>query len=279
MLVEPFKLQLLKWVGNKQRFASEIISWFPDSFNSYYEPFLGSGAVLGTLAPEKGFASDILKPLVEIFQSVVSDPKKVSDWYEDRYSRFQKNKIETYNELLVNFAKSQNPGDLLFLSRSCYGGVIRFRRDGYMSTPLGIHNPISPESMNKRILIWHERLAGIQFSHSDFEATINKAKEGDLVYCDPPYKSSQTILYGAQVFTEERLFDCIERAKQRGVFVVVSLEGSKKSGQINCNRTFPQGLFEREVSVVCGRSMLKRFQMEGQALDKEEVQDRLLLTW
>ena len=50
---KPFRLQLLKWVGNKQRFAHEIISYFPAKFDAYYEPFLGSGAVLGTLAPDK----------------------------------------------------------------------------------------------------------------------------------------------------------------------------------------------------------------------------------
>ena len=48
---KPFKLQLLKWIGNKQRFAHEIISYFPGKYDGYYEPFVGSGAVLGTLAP------------------------------------------------------------------------------------------------------------------------------------------------------------------------------------------------------------------------------------
>ena len=65
---KPFKLQLLKWIGNKRRFAHEIISYFPAKFDGYYEPFLGSGAVLGTLAPTRGFGSDVFKPLVEIWK-------------------------------------------------------------------------------------------------------------------------------------------------------------------------------------------------------------------
>ena len=67
--IVPFKTQLLKWIGNKQRFAHEIISYFPESINTYYEPFIGSGAVLGTLSPEKGVASDSFKPLIEIFNA------------------------------------------------------------------------------------------------------------------------------------------------------------------------------------------------------------------
>ena len=44
--VKPFKSQLLKWIGNKQRFAHEIIAFFPKTFRTYHEPFLGSAAVL-----------------------------------------------------------------------------------------------------------------------------------------------------------------------------------------------------------------------------------------
>src|SRR3989442_1542017 len=63
----PFKTQLLKWIGNKQRFAHEIIQYFPPTFGTYFEPFLGSGAVLGTLVPQRAVASDALEPLVEIW--------------------------------------------------------------------------------------------------------------------------------------------------------------------------------------------------------------------
>ena len=55
--VVPFKSQLLKWIGNKQRFAHEIISFFPRRFQMYHEPFLGSGAVLGVLAPRRAEAA------------------------------------------------------------------------------------------------------------------------------------------------------------------------------------------------------------------------------
>jgi DNA adenine methylase len=60
VLVKPFKRQLLKWIGNKQRFAHEIVSYFPGRFGNYVEPFLGSGAVLATLAPERAIGSDCL---------------------------------------------------------------------------------------------------------------------------------------------------------------------------------------------------------------------------
>ena len=61
--------------------------------------------------------------------------------------------------------------------------------------------------------------------------------------------------------------------------VALSIDGTKKSGDRTCAIPLPPGLFEREVMIDLGRSMLRRFQMEGQSLEAEQVSDRLLLTW
>ena len=72
--VIPFTKGLLKWIGNKQRFAPEIVSYFPPEFGNYFEPFVGSGGVLATLAPERAFASDSFAPLIEIWQTLSGNP-------------------------------------------------------------------------------------------------------------------------------------------------------------------------------------------------------------
>lgn len=273
--------QLLKWIGNKQRFASEIISFFPEKFNTYYEPFLGSGAVLATLAFRNSVASDSFKPLIDIFITLQSDPDLLIKWYSDRWKLLQAgSKKEEYEKIKESYNKNPNPADLLFISRACYGGVVRFRmNDGYMSTPVGIHNPISPESFSKRVHEWHSQTLGTRFLNLDYEEAISMAKPGDLVYCDPPYSFSQAILYGAQKFSLEALLDMIESCKRRGIFVALSIDGTKRSGNTICNLPIPDGLFEREVFIRVGRSMLKRFQMNGKSLEGEHVSDRLLLTY
>ena len=113
----------------------------------------------------------------------------------------------------------------------------------------------------------------------DYRDAMLHAQDGDLVYCDPPYSHSQGILYGAQSFNISELFDIISHCKRSGVYVAVSIDGKKKSGKKVCNLPIPKGLFEREVFVNCGPCMLKRFQMQGQNLDKYHVSDRLLLTY
>ena len=112
-----------------------------------------------------------------------------------------------------------------------------------------------------------------------YQDAMAKTKSGDLIYCDPPYSHTQTILYGAQEFRLEELFEVIAECKRRGVYVALSIDGTKKSGKVDCDLTIPKRLFEREIFVDCGRSMLKRFQMDGLTLEKEHVSDRLLLTY
>jgi DNA adenine methylase len=148
-----------------------------------------------------------------------------------------------------------------------------------MSTPVGAHNPVTPEKFDERVELWYARTRGAQFLHADFAEPMSDARRGDFVYCDPPYSDTQAILYGAQVFSLNRLFDQIDKCKSRGVRVALSIDGSKFSGRKLCDVPVPDGLFEREVFVKVGRSMLKRFQMDGRTLEEHEVSDRLLLTY
>lgn len=276
----PLRSQLLKWVGNKQRFASTIAGFLPQNYRVYREPFLGSGAVLGTLAPPRAVGADALLPLVQIWQTLASDLSLLVGWYRERWNAANlSGKAVGYERIKASYNANPNPADLLFVARACYGGIVRFRqRDGYISTPCGVHQPISPESFGKRASIWAARIKGTDFVHSDFEAVMEDARRGDVVYCDPPYSHTQSILYGAQSFELDRLFRSIDRCKTRGVFVALSIDGSKRSGDLLCDIAIPDNLFEREVLIDVGRSMLRRFQMRGESLQGEKVKDRLLLT-
>lgn len=276
----PPRGQLLKWIGNKQRFARGIILFFPQRYRRYFEPFLGSGAVLAALSPACAEGSDVFSPLMGIWTTLKARPADLKRWYSERYLLVkQLGKKLAYEHIRQEYNLAPNPADLLFLSRSCYGGVVRFRmNDGFMSTPCGVHDPISPASFASRVDDWHSRVTRTNFYTRSFEEALDRAGEGDVVYCDPPYSHSQAILYGAQRFNLDDMFRSIELAKRRGAFVAVSIDGSKKSGNRLCDIVYPKNLFRREESVVVGRSMLRRFQMGGETLEKEVVRDRLLLT-
>lgn len=285
-MVQP----LLKWVGNKRKVANKIISFFPDRFNDYYEPFLGSGAVLIQLLEQKNlllpikfnqtWASDSNRYLIDIFNYVKKDPKVVIDYYADNIEHYMDNKEENYKVIRDRFNHDHNALDFCLLSRTCYGGIIRFRKsDGYMSTPVGPHKPISPASFEQRVSVWHDLIKNTKFENLDYREAIKRAGKDDLIYCDPPYTHSQGILYGAQEFDINDLWHEIALAKKRGAKVALSINGKRESNTKDISVTPPEGLFERIEEVDVGISMVDRLQKSGKQMKNSRVTDYLMLTY
>lgn len=285
-MVQP----LLKWVGNKRKVANKIISFFPDRFNDYYEPFLGSGAVLIQLLEQKNlllpikfnqtWASDSNRYLIDIFNYVKKDPKVIIDYYADNIEHYMDNKEENYKVIRDRFNHDHNALDFCLLSRTCYGGIIRFRKsDGYMSTPVGPHKPISPASFEQRVSIWHDLIKNTKFENLDYREAIKRAGKDDLIYCDPPYTHSQGILYGAQEFDINDLWHEIALAKKRGAKVALSINGKRESNTKDISVTPPEGLFERIEEVDVGISMVDRLQKSGKQMKNSRVTDYLMLTY
>ena len=103
--------------------------------------------------------------------------------------------------------------------------------------------------------------------------------EGDVVYCDPPYTHSQSIIYGTQDFCIERPWQRIAECKNRGAYVTLSINGMRKSKKKDISVDIPGSLFEREILIDCGTSMIDRLQDSGREMVNEKVHDKLLLTW
>lgn len=281
---------LLKWVGSKGRSAETIVNLFPKDFRDYYEPFLGSGAVLAELMQRelckdaienrKGFASDNLSFLIDIFQSVKDDPVHLIDYYARETENYSDNPKENYLRIRERFNSNPNGDDFCVLTRTCYSGIIRFRKkDGYMSTPVGAHKPISADSFKKRVMQWHELIQNVSFECCDYKTAMDRAEEGDLIYCDPPYTHSQSILYGAQEFDIRELWDTIADCKNKGCYVALSLNGSRASGAKDISPLIPDNLFQRRATINLGSSMIDRFQNGHSNMSESDVSDQLLLTW
>lgn len=281
---------LLKWIGNKQRVAHTIVAYMPGKFNNYYEPFLGSGAVMAELLTqdaartsprfERAYGSDILPFLIDIFELVKNSPLELADYYTREISAYYDNPDEQYEKIKERFNRTHNALDFCLLSRTCYSGVIRFRKaDGYMSTPRGPHQPIRPSVFEKRVQLWNGLVQRAQFGAESFETAMLRPQRGDLIYCDPPYTHSQSIIYGAQTFHIEQLWEKIAECKSRGAYVMLSINGTRESRKKNISIDVPAGLFARELLVDCGTSMIDRLQNSGKDMTDELVHDRLLLTW
>ena len=90
---------------------------------------------------------------------------------------------------------------------------------------------------------------------------------------------SQSIIYGAQAFNIECLWNKIAECKDRGAYVMLSINSTRESKKKDISVDIPSGLFEREMIVNCGTSMIDRLQNSGKGMTDEVVHDKLLLTW
>jgi DNA adenine methylase len=218
---------LLKWPGGKTWLASFLAPVFERELSdqgTYYEAFLGGGAVFFFLHPKKAVLSDVNRQLIEFYQSIQSDGeavlRRVWQYSNSRecYYRVRRMKPRTDTGRAAQF---------LFLNRTCWGGVFRLNRDGKFNVPFGDSGRIICRRESVREA--SRALKGTTLQHSDFEEVIARACEGDVVYADPPYttvgQGNGFLRYNERLFKwadQVRLARACEDAAQRGAFVVVS---------------------------------------------------------
>lgn len=267
---------ILKWIWSKYKHAKHILPYLPQNYNTFIEPFLGSWAILWHVAPKKWIAWDIMHPLIDFWNYLKNNPEELLLHYKRNIS-YQDKKVN-YEAIKANFNEKPNWLDMLMLSRLCYWWIIRFTKNGKMSTPVWPHEPISADTFEKRLRDRNARIKNTDFYNKDFEEIIEMAWDWDLVYCDPPYVDSQTIIYWAQAFNLMRLLVCLKKAKDRWAFIMLSIDWKKRSWKHNIEIDSIDWLFNREVFIDCGISMLNRLQRDWLTMEWEQVHDRLLLS-
>lgn len=216
----------LKWPGGKRWLATRAAEISPVRFGRYYEPFVGSGAMFFALRPRAAVLSDVSEELINCYQQIQEDWSIIWDGLVD-YALNHSGALY-YN---VRATEPRERGDrairFLYLNRASFNGIYRVNRSGKFNVPKG----------SKSVLIYpydnfqevSEAIAGVDFRCSDFEALIDEAREGDFVFCDPPYSVAHNrngfIKYNDKLFSwsdQIRLRDALVRAHTRHVFALLS---------------------------------------------------------
>lgn len=218
----------VKWAGGKRSLLRDLIQNLPESFNNYYEPFVGGGALFFALfdvIPDTAYLSDINRDLILAYKIVQKKPNELIDLLKYHASRHCKEyyyTIRCQNDL-------QDPlkiaARIIYLNKTCYNGLYRVNKSGNFNVPIGKYkNPNIVQSKN--ILSCHEALKNAVIEAKEFD-TI-RPKENDFVYFDPPYHSTDDIsftTYTSLDFTEKdqiRLRDFALDLCKSGVNVMLS---------------------------------------------------------
>jgi len=248
---------LIKWTGSKRSQAKKIISYFPKNISCYFEPFLGSGAVLGVLSPQKATCGDISDPLIKLWVMVQSDPGLIYQEYKKRWNNLQKYGYKYYYKVREQFNKNKSPHDFLFLSRTCVNGLIRFNRKGEFNNSLHhSRKGMNPERLKKILYQWHPVIKDYQFFKKDYVALTRLARKGDLVYLDPPYFNTKNS-YEEQI-DFNKFIDYLKDLNKRGIKFVLSFDGTRGNKEFFAD--IPKTIYKRHVLINSGLSPFNKVQ-------------------
>ena len=246
---------VIKWSGSKRSQAMTIKSYLPTSFDVYYEPFIGGGSVLYAVSPAKSICGDICKPLVNLWVEIRDNPNVVAEYYEMLWNTLQNVGYTFYYEVRDKFNREGSPYDLLFLSRTCVNGLIRFNERGEFNN--SFHHSrlgIRPDSLRDIILDWSRRIQGVDFFAEDYEYTTSSASSRDVIYLDPPYFHTKGRYFGKIHF--DNFFAYLDNLNSRGVKYLLSFDG--KRGDKDYTVDLPKELYKRHEFIESGNSTFKK---------------------
>ena len=220
--LKPF----LKWAGGKRWLLSELRELIPSSFNSYYEPFLGGGAVFFGLNPAKAILSDLNKDLIELYQMVRNRPDDLLAKLSDHHINHSKDHYYETRSLFP-IDPIERAARMLYLNRTCFNGLYRVNKRGEFNVPIGTKSKVVFEDESFARL--SNSLMRADLFAQDFQVTLREAGKGDFVYVDPPYTVAHNfngfLKYNDNIFSwddQVRLRNLLEDAAIRGANIVVS---------------------------------------------------------
>ncbi|HET6516777.1 MAG TPA: DNA adenine methylase [Nitrosopumilaceae archaeon] len=185
----------VKWAGGKRQLIPILNQHLPDNYGTFFEPFLGGGAMLFHVVTnhpkQKCIVSDLNSDLVLAYVTIRDKVDELISSLKSHSRKYFKNKKSYYYDVRESDPKNQveKTSRLIFLNRTCFNGLYRVNSKGKFNVPLGRYtNPNIVNEENLRSVSSALKSKKIQINCRDFSATLDDVKKDDFVYFDPPYQ-------------------------------------------------------------------------------------------
>jgi DNA adenine methylase len=221
---QTYPRPFLKWAGGKTRLISQYKDYFPQHYQTYYEPFLGGGAVFFHLQPSHAVLTDINADLVITYRCV-------RDNLEELITLLQAHQQRHNSEYYYDVRNYHNGTDLtkaarfIYLNKTCFNGLYRVNSQGKFNVPVGKYK--NPGICQEEVLrVASLALQKVEIKQANFAEVLNYATgTNDFVYFDPPYyplnKTSNFTAYSNFCFDEN------QQIKLRDIFIELADKGVK----------------------------------------------------
>lgn len=220
----------IKYTGSKFPYLTDLKVLLPENYKNVFIPFVGSGSFITLFENKPIVASDLNSDVISVFKALVDNPKLLYRLYKTHYITLTQNikgKGYYYNLVRDRFNLTRNPEDFLFLTRTCYNGLIRYNKRGDFN--VGFHHTrdgITPDKLRTIIYTWLTLLTDtnkVDFYHEDYRSTIVKAIADDFIIADPPYIKTKG-QYLAQKFDFAEFEYLFNSLTKKGVKWMITLD-------------------------------------------------------
>ena len=208
----------VKWAGGKRQLIPIINQNLPESFGTYYEPFLGGGALLFHILTDKNgqkcSISDLNSDLVLAYTTIRDRIDALISSLKSHEKNYQKDSKSYYYSVRESNPRNEveKTSRLIFLNRTCFNGLYRVNSKGKFNVPLGKYtNPNIVNEENLRAVSSILQTNRISIKCRDFESVLRDAKKGDLVYFDPPYQPVSSTANFTSYTTKDFTYDDLTR--------------------------------------------------------------------
>ena len=208
----------VKWAGGKRQLIPILNQHIPETFDSFFEPFLGGGAMLFNILTknpnQKCQISDLNSDLILTYVTIQDKVEELISFLKNHSKNYFKNSKSYYYKIRDSEPKNQieKASRLIFLNRTCFNGLYRVNSKGKFNVPLGRYtNPNIVNEENLRSVSHFLKSKKIVISCRDFSSILKDAHKGDFVYFDPPYQPVSSTANFTSYTNRNFTFDDLER--------------------------------------------------------------------
>lgn len=273
---------LVKWIGSKRIQSEEIVQYFPNFIDTYYEPFCGGCSVLFQLLNSPNHyvnrcvCSDINGDLIDLWNTIKRDPDGLYDEYVRMWtemgSLIEKQDKRKYFEMVrEEFNQTRSPYCYFFLLRTCTNGIPRYNKYGQFNNTLHLtRDGVKPKIIKKIIYRWSELLneKNVIFKRCDYRDILDEVSEDDFVYLDPPYEMTRsTGKYFGKIDYQD-LIDRVTMLNMRDIKFALSFDSD------NDMLFIPDDCYENRVNIISKNSGYRRTLLR---MDNKDVYESLYI--
>ena len=226
----------VKWAGGKRQILDKLKEYVPVEFETYYEPFIGGGALFFELSPKKAVINDSNEELMNVYKVLCNEDKfnkmirllnshETNHSEEYYYELRNKDRSKKTFERLADYTRAART---IYLNKACFNGLYRVNSKNEFNVPFGKKTKVNTyEGSNLNLISYYLTNNKIEILNEDFEKSVETAKKGDFIYFDPPYDSDTSTFnsYTEEGFGKEqqiRLSKVFKDLANRGCYVMLS---------------------------------------------------------